>query len=481
MYPVKKPKSRAWIIWLIGIVLTPLLCICILAAHGITFTLEANGPRHQKLEYGRNYTDPGARIVLRCSQDFALDILPGLEIHTDGIVDSSTIGSYTVTYSTDILWWTISASRQVDVVDRTPPIITLLGSENCTAELGFPYTEEGFLAVDEYEGDLTHKVQQTEENGVIIYKITDSSGNTATAQRTIRYTDTLPPEIRLYGDTNLTIVQGSSYNEPGYSAWDLGDGDVTKQIQITGSVNTLVPGSYMITYTVTDSNGNEANATRIITVTPGNVPENTVPAEKVVYLTFDDGPGVHTKRLLEILDQYNVKATFFVVGNNKEMMHQIVTRGHSIGIHSVTHNYRQIYASRDAYFADLEQMQKNILDATGVKTTLVRFPGGSSNTVSCFNDGIMTTLTQAVEEEGFQYFDWNVDSNDAGGAKDRKTVYSNVINGIQQHNISVVLQHDTQGFSVDAVEDIIQWGLANGYTFLPLTEESADCHHRVNN
>lgn len=162
-------------------------------------------------------------------------------------------------------------------------------------------------------------------------------------------------------------------------------------------------------------------------------------------------------------------------------MQRIVEEGHAIAIHSVTHNYKKIYESPDAYFADLRQMQQNILDATGVTTTLVRFPGGSSNTVSCFNEGIMTELTQAVQDHGYVYFDWNVDSNDAGGAKDRQTVYANVIRGVLRQNISIVLQHDTQSFSVEAVEDIIQWGLANGYTFLPLEETSPGCHHQVNN
>lgn len=481
MYPVKKPKSKAWMIWIAVIILPILLCVCLLATRVVTFTLEANGPQQVEIDYGRNFIDPGARMVLRGGKLFAWEILPGLDIQSTGIVDSNTVGRYTVTYSTNILWWKVSGNRQVNIVDRLPPIITLLGNENATTEQGLSYTEEGFLAVDEYEGDLTHLVQRTEENGAIIYRITDSSGNTATAERTIQYNDTLPPEIHLEGNQTMTIELGEPYREPGYTAWDLGDGDVTDQIRITGSVNTDFPGTYTISYTVSDGHGNESKATRIVTVVAGKTPENPVPSEKVVYLTFDDGPSVHTSRLLKILEQYNVKATFFVVGNNKDLMKEIVSKGHSIGIHSVTHNYRQIYSSSDAYFMDLDQMQENILEATGVRTHLVRFPGGSSNTVSCFNDGIMTILTQAVEEQGFQYFDWNVDSNDAGGAKDRETVFHNVINGIQQHNISVVLQHDTQGFSVDAVEDIIQWGLANGYTFLPLTEESADCHHRVNN
>ena len=118
---------------------------------------------------------------------------------------------------------------------------------------------------------------------------------------------------------------------------------------------------------------------------------------------------------------------------------------------------------------------------TGIRTNIMRFPGGSSNLVSSFNEGIMSTLVEAVQNAGFQYFDWNVDSNDAGGAKKTKTVLNNVIAGVQKGRISVVLQHDIQPYSVDAVEDIILWGLENGYTFLPLEPNSPNCHHTVQN
>ena len=157
-------------------------------------------------------------------------------------------------------------------------------------------------------------------------------------------------------------------------------------------------------------------------------------------------------------------------------------RGHSIGIHTVSHNYDEIYSGPEAYFADLFAMQNVIYENTGVKTTLMRFPGGSSNTVSrkiC--KGLMTILTQAVQDAGFQYFDWNVDSNDAGGAREAQTVFDNVTEGVMRSDVSVVLQHDIHGFSVDAVEDIIVWGLNNGYTFEPLVPNSPDIRHWVQN
>ena len=211
-------------------------------------------------------------------------------------------------------------------------------------------------------------------------------------------------------------------------------------------------------------------------------PKVVIPEGKVVYLTFDDGPGPYTDQLLDVLKANDVKATFFVVGDHYgKTMKRIVDEGHSIGVHSITHNYQEIYASPEAYFADILGMQEIIYRNTGVRTTLMRFPGGSSNLVSSFNKGIMTYLTEAVQDAGFQSFDWNVDSNDAGGAKSADEVFNNVTDGISKHKTSVVLQHDIHPFSVKAVERIIQWGKAHGYTFLPLQPDSYGARHGVNN
>ena len=126
-------------------------------------------------------------------------------------------------------------------------------------------------------------------------------------------------------------------------------------------------------------------------------------------------------------------------------------------------------------------MQDSITALGGKKTTLVRFPGGSSNTVSSFNPGIMTRLAQALTDMGYQYFDWNVSSGDAGETTSTDQVFENVVSGIRNRDVSIVLQHDIKGYSVAAVERIIVWGLANGYTFLPLEPTSPTAHHRINN
>ena len=348
---------------------------------------------------------------------------------------------------------------------------------------GVIYQEAGFAATDNYDGDITDRVVRTEEPGLVTYAVTDSSGNPAVAQRKIPLRDMILPEIQLEGGEDYVITLGTRYEEPGFTATDNMDGDVTAMVQVEGEVDWLTAGTYPITYTVSDSCENQTVVTRNVEVAVQPWQDTVYPEGKVVYLTFDDGPSAYTAELLDVLDAYGAKATFFVVGSGGgNMMRQIVKRGHSIGIHAVNHDYGKLYASPEAYFDDLMKMQSIIYDNTGVKTTLMRFPGGSSNLVSRHScEGIMTFLTQAVQDAGFQYFDWNVYSGDAGETKRTEKVVDNVIAGIQEHRVSIVLQHDIHKYSVDAVEDILRWGKRNGYQFLALQSDSPGFHHDLNN
>ncbi len=206
--------------------------------------------------------------------------------------------------------------------------------------------------------------------------------------------------------------------------------------------------------------------------------------DKIIYLTFDDGPGPYTDRLLTILDKYNVKATFFVTGAYPSYSYCIgkaYNAGHSIGVHTYTHNYNQIYASESAYWSDFEKIQNLIASQTGSRTNLVRFPGGSSNMVSKINPGIMTRLTKSMNSRGYTYFDWNVISGDAGETTCSTGVYNYMVKGVQSHTSSVVLCHDIKSYTVDAMEYFIPWAQSNGYTFLPLTTNSPTAHQTVQN
>lgn len=223
----------------------------------------------------------------------------------------------------------------------------------------------------------------------------------------------------------------------------------------------------------------------VLMVQPAAADDMPQEQEKVVYLTFDDGPSAYTPQLLRLLARNDAQATFFLVATPQctdEMLQAIVAGGHSIGVHSLSHDFKHIYSSDEAFLEDLYAMQNLIREKTGITTTLMRFPGGSSNTVSRrYSCGIMSRLVESVTEAGFRYFDWNVDSGDAAGCLDTERIYRNVIAGVRGREQAVVLLHDVYPCSVQAVEQILAWGKKNGYSFRALTAQSEQCHHAVQN
>lgn len=191
-----------------------------------------------------------------------------------------------------------------------------------------------------------------------------------------------------------------------------------------------------------------------------------------VYLTFDDGPSKYTDNILYYLDLYDLKATFFVVPDGTEICAQrlkkIADAGHTIGIHSSTHVYEEIYASVDAFLDDFATAYNRVYDATGIKATLFRFPGGSIND---FNVKTRDDIIAEMTRRGFVYFDWNVDSNDAMGASWTE-MYNNVLSQTANTNRAVILMHDGKYNTVLVLEDIIRALISDsrGYKLAALTE-----------
>lgn len=213
-------------------------------------------------------------------------------------------------------------------------------------------------------------------------------------------------------------------------------------------------------------------------------PQATAPdGRRVCYLTFDDGPSANTLKILEILNRYRIKATFFVI-NSKDIgyVKNIHDAGHTVGLHSASHDYSKIYSSTDAYFADLQKLSDIVEGIIGVRPTVMRFPGGSSNQVSrkyCY--GIMTKLVKLVGDKGYSYFDWNVSSEDAVSNTPSYTfIRNNVLNGAKNKNSACVLMHDSsvKTTTVQALPEIIEGLMKMGYSFETLTPETYGYHHR---
>ncbi|MBO6154095.1 MAG: polysaccharide deacetylase [Lachnospiraceae bacterium] len=200
-----------------------------------------------------------------------------------------------------------------------------------------------------------------------------------------------------------------------------------------------------------------------------------------VYLTFDDGPSENTNEILDILDDYGVKATFFVVGKPEEeykgIYQRIVNEGHTIGMHSYSHKYSEIYSSLDVFKNDFEQIQNLIYDTTGVESVYYRFPGGSSNKVSNID---MSQYIQYVNDQGVKYFDWNVSSGDATSlAYTPDDLVENVMNDVVKYKTSVVLMHDTEAkdATVQALPKLIEELQKAGALILPIDGETTVIQH----
>lgn len=534
-------------------VLTLVLLIC----NSDSLELSARDGDIIALEYGIDTAPPVTALYWESVFDKEGSMVP---VTSQGTLDETTLGTYTVTHSASFENKTVQATQTIIIQDTTAPVITLIGGEVGYYSPGYTYTETGYTAIDNYDGDITDQVVSTQtEDGItytvtdslgnsttvtrkleckdtiapvltlngeerveldygstftdpgataiddvdgdlttslsvsgtvdttiygeqyLTYQVTDSNGNTAVKERIVVVKESIPPELTLLGNEREFVKLNEEYTEPGYTAIDNADGDISPLVEVSGTVDVTKVGAYQLTYTATDSSNNITTGTRTIYVYTGQGETDVEPNGKIVYLSFDDGPGPYTEQLLDILDKYNVKVTFFVTGQYSDY-HDLIgeahRRGHTIALHTYSHRFENIYANLSAYYDDLNKIKAVCEAQTGVSPTIVRFPGGTSNTTSKkYCRGIMTALTQSLPANGYQYCDWNVDSMDAGGATSASAVARNVISAIPDFQNSFVLQHDTKQYSVEAVEEIICWGLANGYTFMPMEASSPMFHH----
>ena len=205
-----------------------------------------------------------------------------------------------------------------------------------------------------------------------------------------------------------------------------------------------------------------------------------LPDGKYAYLTFDDGPSANTMQILDILDNYGVKATFFVNGHTGETMEErykaIVDRGHAIGIHTYTHDYNTVYGGLDKFKEEIVSLRNYIKEVTGKDTTLFRFPGGSSNTRV---DDIKPYI-KWLTDNGYSYWDWNSSSEDAAGTKPSAAqIVENCLRQDGYKNL-VILMHDlkSKDTTVEALPALIEALQARGYEIIAIDERSTPVQHR---
>ena len=204
----------------------------------------------------------------------------------------------------------------------------------------------------------------------------------------------------------------------------------------------------------------------------------------IVYLTFDDGPSKYTNEILDILDYYKVKATFFVIGKDDtdslNLYRDILNRGNSLGLHTYSHDYKKAYSSQESFAEEVVSLRELLFNATGKDITLFRFPGGSSSPMLSDYGDQPKDFIDYLNENGYTYFDWNVSSGD-GASKtiSKEQIEENVLSGVEGKKCSVVLMHDdpNKGSSVEALPIIIESLLDKGYEIRPIDDTVAPVQH----
>ncbi len=399
-------------------------------------------------------------------------------------VDTNTLGKYKVTYDVKYHLRKFHLEREVNVVDNVKPVITAnlekLERDYCTKKDKKEFT---YTAEDNYDGDLSEKIEKNEEEDNVILTVTDNSGNTGTLTVPIDYGEKPKNVLKLSGNSTTYVVLNGTYKEQGAAYYDGCGKKLEDKVSTSGSVDTKKTGTYTITYSVADG----TKATRKVVVYKESDPVISGSGNgKVLYLTFDDGPGPYTQQILNTLAKYNVKATFFVTNQFPKYVYLIKNErdaGHTVAVHTYTHASNwSMYKSVDAYLDDFNKMNAVIEKYTGSKTRLFRFPGGSSNTVSRrWGKGIVRQIANKMTSLGYIYFDWDVGSGDTDGNGSRSKIYSNVVNGAARCKSCVILMHDIKPNTANELDHILSTLVAKGYRFGALTTSSPTAHHSIAN
>ena len=439
----------------------------------LTPQISLKGKHTITINYKDDFKEPGYKAVF-LGDDVTKDV------KSTGKVNTSKLGEYNITYTIGDGIIRKKKVRKIVVADIEKPKIEMNKDNIYICPGAKVEYEKKVKATDNYDGNISRKVKVTydEKESIVTYTVTDSSGNKNEIKKKVLFKDIEKPTIELNGSDNKVVYIGDNYQEEGVKANDNCDGDISDKYSTEGEVKNDELGEYVITYKVQDKAKNEASITRKIRVIERN-------KNGVIYLTFDDGPQEGTTNvILDILKEEGVQATFFVTCKGPDyLIKREYDEGHTVALHTCSHDYAGIYSSDDAFFNDLYTVQNRVKNITGYESKITRFPGGSSNTVSRrYSSGIMSRLTKEVQNRGFRYYDWNLSSGDAaGGSPTSDQIYNNVVNSLNKNRANMVLMHDIKTYTRDALRRIIKYGKDNGYRFEKITMDTDMITQRVNN
>lgn len=404
-------------------------------------------------------------------------------VNTENI-DYTKLGKYEAQYTL----FDRTYSLTVQIVDTKAPLVEVKEGET-DAKVEVDPNDLIANIDDATTTKVTYKEDYsfTEPGDLSVVLVISDEGNNVTEATTVIHIlpeDTTPPQIS--AEDTVTLQINSTFDP--LESIDIADNqDPNPTLEVlSNNVNTNKTGSYQVVYQGKDRSGNTCKLEKTIKIVEfSKIGRNYSTDEKIVYLTFDDGPSYNTEEILKILDQYQIKATFFVTGNGGEYSDCILkahNQGHTIGLHTYSHDY-SIYQSQKTFFEDLNKIGDLVENLIGYRPHYIRFPGGSSNTVSKnYKTGIMSELSQEVINRGYQYYDWNVTSGDAGGNNVDVDYIVEHATKLHDGNL-VVLFHDARGkdTTVEALPRVIEYYRNLGFRFAAINDESYTCHHGINN
>ena len=431
--------------------------------------IELKGKAYTVINYKEKYKDAGFKATFQ-GKDISKFVTK------KGFVNNKKLGSYKITYTVKYHGLRTKVVRYVEVKDISKPNISIEGDKDIYVCPNKTYEVPKYKAIDNYDGNLTNKVKITKEKDYILYSVTDSNDNKKEVKQKVYYKDREAPKIK-FPVEDLYLYVGDKF-EDNYEAIDNCDGNLTSEVKVDGKVDTSVPASYKLTYSVSDKALNKTEKTRKVVIQERR-------QNGTIYLTFDDGPKEGTTNvILDVLKQEGVKATFFVTnGGPDSLIKREYDEGHTVGLHTASHDYSYVYSSVENYYKDLNAVSDRVKRITGHESKIVRFPGGASNTISRrYSVGIMSTLTKDIVSKGYKYYDWNLSSGDAEfGNHSAEEIKNNVISHLSSERANIVLMHDIKPYTRDALRDIIRYGKANGYRFEKITMSTEIMSQKVNN
>lgn len=391
-------------------------------------------------------------------------------------VDITKLGEYPVVYQLG----DYKKTKTIKVVDTRAPEFDVVSKTVEISDEIDPYQLVKNIEDDTKTTVLFKKDYHFKKAGEYEVKVTvkDEAKNEKTKNVKIKvFEDKEPPVIT--GKDRQFVVGTKIDLKTLVSVEDQNDSNPSLTVRYDHFDNKTI-GEYKIDYIAQDKYKNKSKKT--LTITMIDKPKLE---DKIVYLTFDDGPSKNTPEVLKILKQYGCSATFFITGRNanyRRYIKEAYNQGHTIGLHTYSHNYSRIYASTDAYFNDLEKVGNLAKDYIGFKPQYIRFPGGSSNTVSKqYSKGIMKKLSQMVQNKGYTYYDWNAENGDGFEKMTQKEMIKR--GTASQAKKIMMLMHDANGKedTVKTLPQIIEYYQNRGYVFKAIDETAIVPHHPIHN